>query len=73
MLLLLNGWVHRDISSGNLLLYVGRGILSDLEYARRYSTDHEASKDPKTVSHHFDFDLPLDAYRRNRARHPLCL
>jgi hypothetical protein len=50
LLLLLAGWVHRDISGGNLLQYQGRGIMSDLEYARRYTATHEASEDPKTVS-----------------------
>jgi hypothetical protein len=49
-LMLLAGWVHRDISGGNLLRYEERGILSDLEYARRYTNSHEASKEPKTVS-----------------------
>ena len=51
----LAGWVHRDISSGNLLYCEidgkGRGILSDLEYAKEYQAfGDESSVDPKTVS-----------------------
>lgn len=30
------GYVHRDISTGNILLCNGRGKISDLEYARSY-------------------------------------
>ncbi|KAI5114952.1 hypothetical protein M0805_000808, partial [Coniferiporia weirii] len=33
------GWVHRDISCGNVYLYEGRGLLGDLEFAKRMSTD----------------------------------
>ncbi|KAI5114951.1 hypothetical protein M0805_002402, partial [Coniferiporia weirii] len=33
------GWVHRDISCGNVYLYKGRGLLGDLEYAKRIGTD----------------------------------
>lgn len=52
MLLFLAGWVHRDIGSGNLLLYNGRGLLADLEYAKKFNADpqKQASADPKTVS-----------------------
>ncbi|KAI0650052.1 hypothetical protein C8Q79DRAFT_1101288 [Trametes meyenii] len=35
-ILFLIGWIHRDISSGNLLCYNGRGKLSDLEYAGEF-------------------------------------
>jgi serine/threonine protein kinase len=28
------GYVHRDISTGNILLHEGQGKLSDLEYAK---------------------------------------
>ncbi|KAF8582551.1 hypothetical protein K439DRAFT_1635200 [Ramaria rubella] len=36
------GWVHRDISSGNLLVVRGRGKISDLEYTKKTSehSDH---------------------------------
>ena len=29
-----SGWVHQDISAGNVYLYGGRGILGDLEFAK---------------------------------------
>lgn len=29
------GWVHRDISVGNMYLYQGHGLLADLEHAKR--------------------------------------
>ena len=51
----LAGWVHRDISSGNLYWFEGnngevRGILADLEYAKRFRlSDGKGSPDPKTV------------------------
>jgi hypothetical protein len=47
-------YVHRDISSGNLLYLrlpdgvSGRGILSDLEYAKDYE-EEGSGQDPKTV------------------------
>jgi len=50
----LAGWVHRDISGGNILCYSPngsepRGILSDLEYAKHVD-DTTYCTDPKTVS-----------------------
>ncbi|KAL5520224.1 hypothetical protein ACEPAG_9437 [Sanghuangporus baumii] len=33
------GWVHRDISPGNLYLYEGRGLVGDLEYAKQRNLD----------------------------------
>ncbi|KAI5114573.1 hypothetical protein M0805_006563, partial [Coniferiporia weirii] len=33
------GWVHRDISCGNVHLSEGQGLLGDLEYAKRIGTD----------------------------------
>jgi hypothetical protein len=52
----LASWVHRDISAGNILWLKedgeeGRGILSDLEFAKKPGTD-SASSDPKIVSYH---------------------
>ena len=35
------GWVHRDLSVGNLYLYEGRGLIGDFEYAKRKNTDVE--------------------------------
>ena len=49
------GWVHRDISSGNILAYQEPGgalrtKLSDLEYARKFPRDDgKVAGDPKTV------------------------
>ncbi|KAG9007892.1 hypothetical protein FRB90_009172, partial [Tulasnella sp. 427] len=58
-LMFLAGWVHRDISSGNVYLYTDkerqdqiRGILGDLEYAKRFS-DTRCSLDPKTGTAYF--------------------
>ena len=51
----LAGWIHRDISSGNLYWFEGnggevRGILADLEYAKRFRPlDGNGSLDPKMV------------------------
>ncbi|KAF8882556.1 hypothetical protein BD779DRAFT_1674902 [Infundibulicybe gibba] len=54
------GWVHRDISSGNILAYtVGgavRGKLADLEYAKKFASNSENS-DPKTGT---PFFMPLE-------------
>ena len=41
--------MHRDISIGNLYLYAGRGIIGDLEYAKRRGSD--ASREQRFVSH----------------------
>jgi hypothetical protein len=37
------GYVHRDVSAGNILFWDGAGILSDLEFAKKTSdlTMHE--------------------------------
>lgn len=49
------GWVHRDISSGNVLAYRANDEdhwtvkLADLEYSQRCNLDGAASTDPKTV------------------------
>ncbi len=49
----LAGFIHRDISPGNCLLYMkDRHIkISDLEYARRYDSQGKSAL-PLTVSHH---------------------
>jgi serine/threonine protein kinase len=45
-------WVHRDISTGNIIVTTSGGItcgkLSDLEYAKEFNAT-SAAKDPKTV------------------------
>jgi hypothetical protein len=49
------GWVHRDVSSGNILAYRSKpddawqGKLNDLEYAKRFDPFGGGSSDPKTV------------------------
>ena len=52
VLLFLAGWVHRDISTGNIIVVESggslRGLLSDLEYAKATGTQG-SSPDPKTV------------------------
>lgn len=53
-LMFLAGWVHRDISSGNIYAYridgaQVRGILADLEYAKHFDSEGaKGSSDPKT-------------------------
>ncbi|TRM63110.1 hypothetical protein BD626DRAFT_33149 [Schizophyllum amplum] len=47
-LLFLARWVHRDISTGNLLWWNGRGLLADLEYAKKFEPKTNGSSDPKT-------------------------
>jgi hypothetical protein len=49
VLLFLVGWIHRDISSGNILWYENRGLLIDLEYAKKFAPDLRGSSDPKTA------------------------
>ncbi|EAU89792.2 other/FunK1 protein kinase [Coprinopsis cinerea okayama7 len=56
------GWVHRDISAGNILALRGkRGKwqvkLSDLEYAKRFPSNAPASSQPKTGTPYF---MPLE-------------
>ncbi|GJE89550.1 hypothetical protein PsYK624_056530 [Phanerochaete sordida] len=36
------GWVHRDISPGNILVYKGRGLLTDFEYAECWKENDQA-------------------------------
>ncbi|OSD00797.1 hypothetical protein PYCCODRAFT_1469224 [Trametes coccinea BRFM310] len=48
-ILFLVSWVHRDVSSGNILSFQGRGKLSDLEYAKEFNLlVGGRSSDPKT-------------------------
>ncbi|KAA1476318.1 hypothetical protein DENSPDRAFT_505805 [Dentipellis sp. KUC8613] len=66
-LMFLAGWVHRDISGGNLLWFSdaeagGRGILSDLEYAKKFDPDGQGSADPKTGT---PFFMPVEIQRRD--------
>ncbi|GJE94444.1 hypothetical protein PsYK624_106140 [Phanerochaete sordida] len=36
------GWVHRDISSGNILIYEGKVKIADFEYAKKFGFDAPA-------------------------------
>ena len=42
------GYVHRDISGGNIYQYSGKGVVGDLEYMKRVSED--GASDMRTVS-----------------------
>ncbi|KAG2018747.1 other/FunK1 protein kinase [Coprinopsis cinerea AmutBmut pab1-1] len=53
MVMFCAGWIHRDISHGNILAFKEEGgwqvKLSDLEYAKRFPPDSaQTSSDPKT-------------------------
>ncbi|KAF8879146.1 hypothetical protein BD779DRAFT_1552665 [Infundibulicybe gibba] len=54
------GWVHRDISSGNILAHTVegtiRGKLADLEYARKFASN-SGNSDPKMGT---PFFMPLE-------------
>ncbi|KAG8948429.1 hypothetical protein FRC04_009799 [Tulasnella sp. 424] len=59
-LMFVAGWVHRDISTGNIYAFTDpksqstRGILADLEYAKPFKPkDVEGSSDPKTGTAYF--------------------
>ena len=43
------GYVHRDISPGNIIIYKGHAKLNDLEFAKEYGT--RTSNNIRTVSH----------------------
>ncbi|KAH9487288.1 hypothetical protein JR316_0001358 [Psilocybe cubensis] len=67
------GWVHRDISSGNILAHQGgsvlRAKLSDLEYAKKFPLpeDHKANGDAKTGTPFFmPIEIMQDVYIYNR-------
>jgi len=83
--LFLAGWVHRDISTGNIIVVEDneciRGFLSDFEYAKAMSNQSSCS-DPKTVC--FDVEdrccltfyqgtpyfMPLEIHRGERYADP---
>ncbi|KAF8870816.1 hypothetical protein BD779DRAFT_509185 [Infundibulicybe gibba] len=58
------GWVHRDISSGNILAYevegTVRGKLADLEYAKKFASTPRCS-DPRTGT---PFFMPFEIQRQ---------
>ncbi|KAF7775873.1 hypothetical protein Agabi119p4_4266 [Agaricus bisporus var. burnettii] len=64
-LLFLAGWVHRDVSEGNIILvrdeHGVRAKLNDLEYARPFNLeDGEPNTDSKTGTPYF---MPLEIHR----------
>lgn len=60
-------YVHRDVSSGNIIFYSGHGRIADLEYAKKIGTG--AGENDRTVrpsSRHTDACLIyLDAWGNN--------
>ncbi|TFY51765.1 hypothetical protein EVG20_g10848 [Dentipellis fragilis] len=71
----LAGWVHRDISGGNLLWFSeteteGRGILSDLEYAKKFDANGQGSADPKTDTQGTPFFMAIEIQRRDHIYQP---
>ncbi|KAJ3532846.1 hypothetical protein NMY22_g7580 [Coprinellus aureogranulatus] len=67
MLLFCAGWVHRDISCGNVLVWKDgtgdlQGKLGDLEYAKRFPSD-TGSPDPKTGTAFF---MPVEIAQGRR-------
>ncbi|KAF9445605.1 hypothetical protein P691DRAFT_734653 [Macrolepiota fuliginosa MF-IS2] len=56
VILFIAGWLHRDVSTGNILVFVDEetvtGKLSDLEYAKEFSLTI-ARSDPKTGTPYF--------------------
>lgn len=47
------GWMHRDISSGNILVYKGRGLLTDFEYAKSWSEYNQPGHPMRTGTQYF--------------------
>ncbi|KAF5348485.1 hypothetical protein D9756_009669 [Leucocoprinus leucothites] len=62
-LLFLAGWVHRDVSTGNIIVVKTgdsfRGLLSDFEYAKEANRADEPKHDPKTGT---PFFMPLEIH-----------
>ncbi|KAF5364011.1 hypothetical protein D9756_001068 [Leucocoprinus leucothites] len=67
VLLFLANWVHRDVSTGNIIMVEknGRiyGKLSDLEYAKEFTSDKAPSTDPKTGT---PFFMPYEIHSGRR-------
>ncbi|KAJ3561933.1 hypothetical protein NP233_g9889 [Leucocoprinus birnbaumii] len=65
-LMMLANWVHRDVSTGNIILieiepgkYAGK--LSDLEYGKEFNSNPVAGSDPKTGTAFF---MPFEVHKR---------
>ncbi|KAJ3575710.1 hypothetical protein NP233_g915 [Leucocoprinus birnbaumii] len=64
VLMFLAGWVHRDVSAGNIIVLKGAdgrvlGRLSDLEYAKESDRVGEGVTDPKTGT---PFFMPIEIH-----------
>lgn len=70
VLLFLTGWLHRDVSTGNIILVEDdnghvRAHLSDFEYAREYDRSQPGESDPKTGT---PFFMPVEIHSGCRLR-----
>ncbi|KAI0671336.1 hypothetical protein C8Q78DRAFT_1078166 [Trametes maxima] len=73
-ILFLISWIHRDISSGNLLFYQGHGKLGDLEYAKEFNLAvGKRSSDPKTGTQIFMAVEVQSGYHIHKANQRLTL
>ncbi|KAF8966229.1 hypothetical protein BDZ97DRAFT_2074195 [Flammula alnicola] len=60
------GYVHRDISTGNIIMYEGRARLADLEFAKEYGTG--TLNNVRTGTFNFmAVEVEKDAYHYNSA------
>ncbi|KAF5363266.1 hypothetical protein D9756_001092 [Leucocoprinus leucothites] len=70
VLMFLAGWVHRDVSTGNIIVMnTGgrvRGLLSDLEYAREFDRINKGASDPKTGT---PFFMPVEIHQGRKFRY----
>ncbi|KAF5363270.1 hypothetical protein D9756_001096 [Leucocoprinus leucothites] len=69
VLLFLAGWVHRDVSTGNIIIVTvhgrTRGLLSDLEYAREFNRTGENVIDPKMGT---PFFMPVEIHQGSKLK-----
>ncbi|EGO04175.1 hypothetical protein SERLA73DRAFT_67889 [Serpula lacrymans var. lacrymans S7.3] len=56
------GWVHRDVSTGNLLVYEGNGKMGDLEFTKK--SDQESTHEIRTGTLNF-MAVEVEAQRYN--------
>ncbi|GJE97376.1 hypothetical protein PsYK624_135920 [Phanerochaete sordida] len=60
------GWVHRDVSAGNVLVVDGQGILADVEYAKHQS-DHRTHEIKTGTAFFMAVEVDLHKYLHARA------
>ncbi|KAF5363264.1 hypothetical protein D9756_001090 [Leucocoprinus leucothites] len=69
-LLFIAGWVHRDVSTGNIIVVnvcgQVQGLLSDLEYAREFDRVSQRASDPKTGT---PFFMPVEIHQGRKLRY----